>query len=429
MPSELHKFAHSLEQIYRDDKETISDQKARYTQLIGRFDTLFSSRKDLHLFSTPGRIEIGGNHTDHNHGCVLAAGIGLDAIAVAAPNVTNQVTLFSQGYPEPFLVDLNRLGILQEEKGTTSSLIRGIASCLKEHGRAVGGFDACIQSDVLQGSGLSSSAAIEVLIATIFNALFNSGRVSDREMAQFGQVAENKYFGKPSGLMDQMTCALGGIINIDFKDPGSPLVKKVNFDFDREKYRILIVDTGGSHADLTDDYASIPEEMKEVAKALGENVCRDITGDDVMAEMDVLRKGVGDRAIVRALHFLRENERVDHQIRALEQGDFVRFLTLVQESGNSSFKWLQNIYSTKNVKEQGITLALALTEQYIADIHAGACRVHGGGFAGTILVFLPNHRVEDYIRQIEPVFGQGCVLDLSIRQYGTLHLNAFMKTI
>lgn len=427
MPLELQAFAQSFGRIYGSNAEAVARQTARYEALIDRFGSCFSPKDDLHLFSTPGRIEIGGNHTDHNHGRVLAAGIDLDAIAVAAANGTDEVVLYSEGYQDAFRVCLHQLGILEEEKGTTSSLIRGIAFCLKDRGHFIGGFDACVQSNVLPGSGLSSSASIEVLVATIFNALFNRDGVTAEDMAQFCQVSENTYFGKPSGLMDQMTCALGGIVNIDFGDPGSPLVRKVDFDFQGENHRILIVDTGGSHADLTDDYASIPKEMKDVANALGTGVCRGITIDDVMAEINMLRKGVGDRAVLRSLHFLRENARVGQQVHALEKGDFSRFLKLVRESGNSSFKWLQNIYSAKSVREQGVALALALTEQHISDIAAGACRVHGGGFAGTILAFLPENRVDSYRRSMESVFGPGCVLDLSIRRYGTLHLNSYMN--
>ncbi len=427
MTKPLDDFIPTFKKLYGDRDEQVARQVERYSRLVGRFEDRFAGRRENHLFSTPGRIEIGGNHTDHNHGRVLAAAINLDAIAVAAANDTDQVTLFSEGYPNPFEIDLQRLDVLEEEKGTTAALIRGIAHGLQGHSHHIGGFSACIQSDVLEGSGLSSSAAIEILIATIFNALFNGNRVGTGEIAGLCQSAENVYFGKPCGLMDQMTSATGGIVNIDFEHPEAPLVRKVDVDIRRDDYRVVILNTGGSHADLTEDYASIPEEMKAVANALGETVCRNISMGTVMAEMSRLRELTGDRAVLRAMHFLAEDERVDRQVRSLAAGDMKTFLALIRESGNSSYKWLQNIYSTRDAREQAIAIALSLTEQYISQIDAGACRVHGGGFAGTILVFLPDQSIGDYVALMEPVFGRDSVKPLTIRPYGSVHLDTFMS--
>jgi galactokinase len=418
----LQKFKSTLIDIYGNDVNIFQQKYDRYQDLINRFQKHFKE-EDLHLFSTPGRTEIGGNHTDHNHGRVLAASVNLDSIAVAARNNLNTVTMFSDGYNEPFVVDLENIEIQEQEKGTTSALIRGIAAKLKNQDFKIGGFNAYINSDILPGSGLSSSASIEVLIGKIFSVFFNADRVPPEDIAKIGQYAENIYFGKPCGLMDQMTCSVGGIITIDFEDPNAPVVKKVNFDFNKRNYSLLVVDTGGNHADLTDDYASVPNEMKSVAAQLGVNVCRDMNIDELIIKIPQIRTSLGDRAILRAMHFLQENNRVLEQVNALENNNFNQFLDLITASGNSSFKWLQNIYTTKNIREQGVSLALSLTENYMEGIHEGACRVHGGGFAGTIQVFLPKTHVEKYIKIMEPVFGKKSVLALQIRPYGAVHIN------
>jgi galactokinase len=421
MVHELNGLEQVLKQLYGGIESVIHYQSERYHGVLRNFQNYFSSGNHR-FFSTPGRTEIGGNHTDHNHGRVLAASVNLDSIAAAAPNNSNLVKVFSEGYSEPFLVDLSQTGMVTRERGTTSALIRGIANRLNELGFRIDGFNAFITSDVLPGSGLSSSASIEVLIGTIFNYLFNDGKVSPEQIASIGQFSENYYFGKPCGLMDQMTCAVGGIVSIDFKDPQKPLVKKVNFDFSRQNYGLLVVDTGGNHADLTDDYAAVPLEMKSVAKELHKEVCRELEPEQLIKNIPQLRKKVGDRAVLRALHFLADNERVLSQVAALESGDFYKFLQLVNQSGNSSFKWLQNIYTTKNVKEQGVSLALALTENYLSEIGEGACRVHGGGFAGTIQVFMPSKSVQNYAELMETVFGKKSVLKLNIRPKGTFCL-------
>lgn len=424
MSSKHQQLYEAINILYGNDKELISKQIDRYNKLLDQFLSHFETDK-LHYFSTPGRTEIGGNHTDHNNGRVLAASINLDSIAAVSKIDGEKVELYSAGYEESFRVDLNQLEVVPEENGTTTSLIRGIASRFKQLGYNIGGFTACITSDVLPGSGLSSSASIEVLIATVFNALYNDNKIEAVILAQIGQYAENTYFGKPSGLMDQMACAVGGIIVIDFKDAVDPQVKKVNFDFDKQDYSLLVVDTGGNHVDLTEDYSSVPGEMKSVAKLFDAEVLREVSMNAYLGKIPEIRKQLGDRAVLRGLHFLQENERVASEVTSLESGDFKSFLKLIEASGNSSFKWLQNIYTTKNVVEQGISLALALTEIYINKIGEGACRVHGGGFAGTIQVFLPDNSVAEYIKEMELVFGKDSVQILKIRSHGTVYLNTF----
>ena len=358
---------------------------------------------------------------------MLAASVDLDSISAAAVNESNTITFYSEGYEKPFIVDLENLEIKSDEISTTSALIRGIAARFVELNHNIGGFNACCTSDVLPGSGLSSSASIEVLIGTIFNFLFNQGEIQPQEIASIGRYAENVYFGKPCGLMDQMVCAVGGIVSIDFENALNPQVRKVNFDFNASGYNLLVVDTGGSHADLTEDYAKIPEEMKFVAKSFDLEYCRQLSPDIFFSNIKELREKVGDRAILRVLHFIEDNDRVMKQVIALEKGNFQQFLSYVNESGNSSFKWLQNVHSEKNSHEQGVALALALTEKYILEIKAGATRVHGGGFAGTIQAFLPEDAVTGYVKLMESVFGQGKVLVLKVRSYGAVRLNRFIE--
>ena len=424
--NDVRTYLNIIEKLYGIENSTIENQIQRYEELLKRFKDRFGDR-DVRLFSAPGRIEIGGNHTDHNHGRVLAASINLDAISAAAKNDSDKVTVYSEGYEYPFSIDLNYLDIVEAEQGTTTALIRGTAARLKTMDFCIGGFDACAASDVLPGSGLSSSASIEVLIGQMFNSLFNENKIDPITLAKVGQYAENVYFGKPCGLMDQTTSATGGIITIDFKDPENPDVRKVPVDFNQYGYRVLVVDTGGDHADLTVDYASIPDEMKAVALELGGQNARDVAWDDVVNKMDRLRQKVGDRAILRTLHFLGDHARVLEQVEALEKEDFSRFLNLVNESGNSSYKMLQNVYSCNNVQDQGVSIALALTESYLSQIGEGAVRVHGGGFAGTILVFLPEKSVPEYTRRMNDVFGEGSVLVLNIRRYGAVDFNAFSE--
>ncbi len=417
MKFDIKNLEEFFRKLYGSDPIELETQFNRYQALITRQLEYFSE-DDIHLFSSPGRTELGGNHTDHNRGRVLAASINLDSIAAVTKNDSGKITLFSEGYDKPFEVNLNSLGIVENEKGTTRALIRGIASGLVNSGYKIGGFSGCMASNVLPGSGLSSSASVEILIGSIFNYFFNEGKISPETLARIGQYAENEYFGKPCGLMDQLACAVGGIISIDFKDALHPLVEKISIDFDSHQYSLLVVDSGGNHADLTDDYAAVPQEMKAVAKAMGAETLRELSMGSFLEKIADLRKQAGDRAVLRAFHYLQENERVEAQVKALKSGDFRKFLRLVNESGNSSFKWLQNIHSGKNPTKQGLTLALALSEKYISEIGQGACRVHGGGFAGTIQVFLPSEAVKEYISRMESVFGKGSVTRLTIRRQG-----------
>lgn len=409
--------------IYGNNSEIIDIQNLRYQKLINLFTDNFF-RTEIFLFSSPGRIEIGGNHTDHNAGKVLAAAINLDSIAAVSKTKSNIITVYSEGYPEKFIVKLDNLKPVREEKATTAALIRGIAARFKQLGLSIGGFNAVVSSEVLPGSGLSSSASIEVLFGTILNYLFNDGKISPVIIANICQYAENVYFGKPCGLMDQLTSAVGGIISIDFADSGKPVVKKVNFDFNSSFYKILVVDTGGNHADLTDDYASIPEEMKSIAKYFGKNVLRELDITQVLNKAPDLRNNVGDRALLRSLHFYADTDRVTNQVKVLQQGDLSAFLNYINESGSSSWKMLQNCYTTKNIREQGISLALAVSENFFVSRKIqGACRVHGGGFAGTILVFLPDQDIKKYVDLMEKLFGKNSVHILRIRSIGAVLLN------
>lgn len=408
-----------LSGLYGDDEKILAVQIARYNALAQEFHSRFPNCTP-HFFSTPGRTELGGNHTDHQHGKVLAASINLDSIAAAAPASDRRITVYSAGYPAPFVIDLNDLGPRDLEPRTTPALIRGIAARFQQLGYRFGGFNTCISSDVMVGSGLSSSASIEVLLGTMLNYFYNDNTISPLTLAQIGQYAENVYFNKPCGLMDQIACAVGGIVAIDFENPEQPRIEKINFDFARENYSLLVVDTGGHHADLTEDYAAVPREMQAVAASLGKKFCREISREEILKNIHELRSHAGDRAVLRALHFLEENARVDRQVAALRSGDFAAFLREVNASGQSSMRWLQNCFSPQNVAEQGIALALAFTEDYLTKIGAGACRVHGGGFAGTIQVFLPASHVHAYKKLLESIFKQGCVQALNIRVVGSM---------
>jgi galactokinase len=409
----------SLINLYKNNTEF---QSTRYSKLADKFLKQFGDRS-FRFFSSPGRTELSGNHTDHNHGKVIAASIDLDSIACAA-KCDSTVQIYSDGYEKPFIVSLDNLNPVDDESGTSNALIRGIASRFVEKGFNVGGFKACITSDVLQGSGLSSSASIEILIGTIFNHLYNSGNIPTVEIAKIGQYAENVYFKKPCGLMDQFACAVGGIISIDFYNSENPVINKVNFDFHSTGYKLIVVDTEANHADLTEDYAAIPNEMQQVAKYFNKKFCSEISLEQLLHKINSLRDKVSDRAILRAIHFFEENKRVEKQIDALNKNDFKEFLRLVNESGNSSYKYLQNIYSPHNVEEQEVSLALALSDIFIKEKGKGACRVHGGGFAGTIQLFLPEELVDDYRSFITKVFKENSVKVLSIRHYGAVCLTS-----
>ena len=400
--------------LYGNDQKVLEAAAKRYSRLLDQFKGSFGDG-DISFFTSPGRTEIGGNHTDHNWGRVLAGAVNLDNVAVAAANGTNVIRIQSEGYPE-FKVDLSSLAADKKELYSSAALVRGICARFKELGHKIGGFDACIDGGVPKGSGLSSSASFEVLIGAILSELFNKGAVDPIENALIGQYSENNYFGKPCGLMDQTACAMGGLITIDFRDPSKPVVKKVNFDFVSTGYSLVITDTGGSHADLNDEYASLPSDMKAVAAELGAKVLRQVSLEQVIDIIPKIREKVGDRAILRAIHFQGDNQRVVDQVAALEQNDFNAFLRMVVESGYSSYMYNQNIYPVTNAREQNISLALALSELVLKG--QGAWRVHGGGFAGTIQAFVPAGLLDKYTATLEHVYGKGSCHNLFIRNQG-----------
>ncbi len=404
--------------LYGDDHLELKNQADIYSNLVARFETIYN-KSDAELFSSPGRTEIGGNHTDHNLGRVLAGSVSLDNIAVAAKNNSNIIRIESAGYPS-LEIDCTDTVPKEDEKYSTPSLVRGIVAGLRNGGYKCEGFDACIDGRVPKGSGLSSSASFEVLIGVIISHLFNNGQLDPVKNAIIGQYAENNYFGKPCGLMDQIACAVGGLITIDFRDPGNPIVKKVDFDFTTTGYSLVITDTGGDHADLNDEYASLPSDMKSVASALGASVLREVTLNDIVKAIPELRSGPGDRAILRAYHFQGDNQRVVRQVEALERGDFKSFLDMVVESGYSSFMYNQNIHSPHSIKDQGVALGLAMSEMVLKG--EGAWRVHGGGFAGTIQAFVPDALLDHYIKTMEHIFGKGCCHNLFIRNSGAIKL-------
>lgn len=406
----------ALKALYGTDPNELSKQANRYNQLKQQFNNAFGSA-EVTFFSSPGRTEIGGNHTDHNFGRVLAGAVNLDNAAIAAKNNTNVIRIQSEGYPR-FEVDLNNLQPDKKEQFTSASLVRGVCSRLKELGFAIGGFDACIDGGVPKGSGLSSSASFEVLIGAMVSELFNQGKLDPIQNAIIGQYAENHFFGKPCGLMDQTACSMGGLITIDFKDPSKPVVKKVAFDFVATGFALVITDTGGNHADLNDEYASLPTDMKAVAAELGAKVLREVSLEQVLDIAPKIREKVGDRAILRAIHFQGDNQRVVDQVAALEKNDFKAFLGMVVDSGYSSYMYNQNIFPVNNIREQGVSLALALSELVLKG--KGAWRVHGGGFAGTIQAFVPNNLLDQYVSTLEHVYGPGSCHKLFIRPQGAV---------
>ena len=403
---------YTLDEIYTQDK--LAFQRERYEKAAAEFEKLFGE-KPTHFFSAPGRTEIGGNHTDHNLGRVFAAGVSLDVIAAVKATDDGIITVKSEGFPVD-RIDSADTEVKEEEKNSSASLIRGMAGGFLKNGHKIGGFNAYTTSNVLKGSGLSSSAAFEVLIGTILNGLYNEQAISAVEVAQLSQYAENVYFGKPSGLMDQMASSVGSFITIDFKDEKEPVIKKVDYDFSKSGYALCIVDTKGNHADLTPEYAAIPQEMKSVAQFFGKSVLREVDKQELLDNISAVREKCSDRAVLRALHYFDDNERVLAQAEALERGDIEGFFKLINESGDSSFRYLQNIYASSAPAEQGLSLALYIAKSVLGD--KGACRVHGGGFAGTIQAFVPNDMLDKFSAEIEKVFGEGSCYVLSIRPVG-----------
>ena len=422
MPNNVKKLKEALKegkynQLLKDiyvDESVLAYQQERYIKALESFEKIYGE-KEVEIYSAPGRSEVGGNHTDHQYGKVLATSINLDAIAIVAPKDEAVIDLKSEGY-DRIQVDLDHLDKNDVKEGSSESLIAGVAFKLKEEGYKIGGFEAYVTSDVLNGAGMSSSAAFEVLIGNILSGLYNDMKISPVFLAQAGQFAENEFFGKPCGLMDQMASSVGGLINIDFEDPKNPKIKKVEVDFEEYGHSLCIVDTKGSHADLTDDYAAIPEEMKEVAGFFDKAVLREVDKDDFYLNLPKIREILGDRAVLRAMHLFEENKRVDELVKALEDGDFETFKKLIKESGNSSFKYLQNVYSNHDLNNQSVSIGLAMSDISLGD--RGVSRVHGGGFAGTIQAFVPNDIVGMYKKNMEHVFGEGACHVLKVRPYG-----------
>lgn len=406
------KYDELLNDIYVDTN-LLDYQRERYVKAINKYVSLYGDT-DVEIYSAPGRSEVGGNHTDHQHGCVLAAAVNLDAIAVVG-RVDNKIKVLSDDF-DIAPINLEDLEIKKAEEGTSEALIRGVCARLKELGYNVGGFNAFITSDVLMGAGLSSSAAFETIIGTIISGLYNDMTIDPVVIAQVGQYAENVYFGKPCGLMDQCASSVGSLINIDFNDVAKPIVNKVDVDFSKFGHSLCIVDTKGSHADLTDEYAAIPMKMKKVANYFGKEFLREVDEEDFFNDIAGARKACQDRAVLRAIHLFEENKRVDQEVKALNNSDFETFKKVVKESGDSSYKFLQNVYANCDVQNQSVSIGLAMSEKIIG--RNGVCRVHGGGFAGTIQAFVKDEFVTAYKTEIERVFGKGSCHVLKVRKYG-----------
>lgn len=408
-----------LGQLYGADK--VAENRERYCDLVSKFKETFGDEEIL-MFSSPGRTEISGNHTDHNHGKVLAGSINLDCVGIAAKNNSSKVNIVSETFNQKFTIDLNKLSP-SEKKAGTIDLVKGLLKGFTESGYEIGGFDAYITSNVISSAGVSSSASFEMLLCSMINKFFNDGRMDTVAYAHIGKYSENVYWDKASGLLDQMACAVGGLITIDFLEPTAPVVEKIDFDFASQNHSLIIVQTGKGHADLSADYSSVPNEMKKVAEYFGKEVCAEISEEQVIGSLKEVRAYAGDRSVMRALHFFEENKRVEAEVAALKEGRFQDFLNNITASGNSSWKWLQNCYTNSNYQEQGISVALALTELFIAEKQKGACRIHGGGFAGVIMAMLPNELVDEYVAYIEKALGEGSAYRMSIRPYGAICVN------
>ena len=399
--------------LYQD----VNIARDRYIAAANKFESIFGDRDNIRMISAPGRTEVGGNHTDHQHGRVLAGSVDLDIIGVVSANEDGVVRIKSEGFPQDE-ISLDQLAADEADLGRAAALIRGVLNYCIEAGFKIGGFDAYTTNNVMRGSGLSSSAAFEVFVGTVVSYLFNDGKIDPVEIAKIGQKAESIYFGKPCGLLDQSASALGGFTAIDFKDTTKPVVEQVDFDLSAHGYSLCVVNTGGNHANLTQDYADITFECRNVSKFFNKGFLRDVPVEEFFDNISEIKKQFGDRAVLRAIHFFNEDERAEKQKQALKNNKFDEFLKLIAESGNSSFKLLQNVYSTSNVHEQGISLGLALTEQFISKTGRGVCRVHGGGFAGTIQCFLPTESISEYKKFIEKTFGEGSCYILKIRPVG-----------
>ncbi|NLK37901.1 MAG: galactokinase [Epulopiscium sp.] len=412
-------FLTALSYLYPSQKEDAHIAAKRYLDLVERMENRFGTGGTIRLFSAPGRTELGGNHTDHQHGHVLAASVNLDMIAAVRPQDSLLIEIDSEGF-SPIVVDLHHLTPLQEEKNTAAALVRGIAAKLISLGYPIKGFQASISSDVWQGSGLSSSAAFEVLIGCILNSFYCNEKESLVSIAQIGQYAENVFFGKPCGLMDQTASAVGGFVSIDFQNPSKPIVERIPFDFSSCGHALCIVNTRGSHADLTGEYAAVPQEMCAVANYFGEEVLRDVPSQQVLSHIKELRSACSDRAVLRAIHFYDDDANAQLEAEALKKHDFDGFLKHIRTSGLSSALHLQNTYAPSNPAEQSIPLALALCQKILGE--KGAYRVHGGGFAGTIQAFVPFPLLSTFQTGMDAVFGEGSCHALSIRPVGGIEL-------
>lgn len=414
-------FNEKIRYIYACEEEKASFYAGRYEEIINGFAEAFEYEpEEMRLFSAPGRTEIGGNHTDHQHGCVLAASLNLDVIGAVALNGRDEIRIKSKGYPMD-IIRLDELEPSESEYDRASALIRGVVSKIKDMGYTIKGFDAYTVSSVLKGSGMSSSAAFEVLVGTIINGLFCNEEIDAVQIAQIAQYAENVYFGKPCGLMDQMASSVGAVVAIDFADTEKPVVNKVEYDFTKSGYSLCIIDSGADHADLTNEYAAITVEMRMVANYFGKDFLREVDPKEFSDKLAEVRAAVkNDRAILRAIHYFNDNIRAQEEVEALKEDDFERFLDIVKKSGRSSFMYLQNVYASSMPEQQAVSLTLALCDEILGD--AGASRVHGGGFAGTVQAFVPNESVKEFKEKIEAVLGEGMCHILSIRPVGGIEL-------
>ena len=409
-------FNEKLSYMYACENKDAQKYADRYIKVIDGFEDTFGKSEEIRLFSAPGRTEIGGNHTDHQHGCVLAASLNLDVIGAAALNGTNKVRIKSEGYPMDE-IDLADLEVHTEQYGKAISLIRGILKAFSDKGYTLSGFDAYTISSVLKGSGMSSSAAFEVIVGNFVNSMFANEEVDAVEIAKIGQYSENVYFGKPCGLMDQMASSVGSVVAIDFNDTKNPIIEKVEFDFKNSGHSLCIIDSGADHADLTDEYAFITVEMREIAKFFRKDFLREVDPAEFNKKLAEVRKAVNnDRAVLRAIHFFNDNQRAQDEVTALKNDDFEMFCDLIKKSGYSSYMYLQNVYASSLPKQQAVSLTLALCDELLGE--EGAYRVHGGGFAGTVQAFVPNDMLEEFKTGIEAVLGEGMCHVLSIRPIG-----------
>lgn len=413
-------YADKLSYMYACEVQDTQKYADRYLEVIDEFEKTFGNAEELCLFSAPGRTEIGGNHTDHQHGCVLAGSVNLDVISAAKPNGTNQIRIQSKNYKMD-IIDLDDWGIHEEQFDKAIALIRGVVKKFVDLGYPVQGFDAYTISNVLKGSGLSSSAAFEVLVGTIINGLYANNEVNPVEIAKFGQYAENVYFNKPSGLMDQMASSVGSVVSIDFNSTEEPVVEKVEFDLQKHKHALCIIDSGADHADLTDEYATIPADMKQIAGYFGKDYLREVDEKEFIASIkDIREKLNNDRAVLRAIHFFKDNQCAQDEVEALRNDDFEKFLALNRASGRSSYMYLQNVYASSMPKAQAVAVTLAMCEEILGD--RGSFRVHGGGFAGTVQAFVPYDMLDEFKTRIEAVLGEGMCHVLSIRPVGGYQL-------